>query len=175
MSGIGAGMDSFYEYALKAAILLDDDTYLDIFQDSYAAIQTHVRTSDGFIYRPIQFRQLQTSMPSTIDSLSAFFPGVQVLGGDVESAIKAHLVFWNLWDKHSAMPESWDWVERRLEWKGYPGRPEFIESTYYLYRATKDDFYLRVGRRILDDLRRRTKTKCGFATMRNVETGEVGT
>lgn len=28
---------------------LGDDMYLDIFQDSYAALQTHVRTSDGFI------------------------------------------------------------------------------------------------------------------------------
>lgn len=27
----------------------DDSAYMDIFQDAYAAIQTHVRTSDGFI------------------------------------------------------------------------------------------------------------------------------
>jgi hypothetical protein len=26
--------------------------YLDIFQDSYAAVQTHVRTYDGFIVSP---------------------------------------------------------------------------------------------------------------------------
>ena len=28
-SGIGAGIDSYYEYLLKAYILLGDDTYLD--------------------------------------------------------------------------------------------------------------------------------------------------
>jgi hypothetical protein len=27
----------------------DDDVYLNIFEDSYAAIQTHVRSTDGFI------------------------------------------------------------------------------------------------------------------------------
>ena len=30
-------------------LILDDDSYLDIFYDSYAAVQTHVRTPDGFI------------------------------------------------------------------------------------------------------------------------------
>ncbi|WVR03311.1 hypothetical protein IAU60_000302 [Kwoniella sp. DSM 27419] len=173
MTGVGAGIDSFYEYAIKAGIMLDDDTYYDIFHDAYAAIQTHIRTTDGFIYRPIFTRLLQPASPSTIDSLSAFVPGMQVLAGDIESAIKSHLVFWNLWRKHSAMPESWVWAERRIEWNGYPGRPEFIESTYYLYQATRDPFYLRVGERILADLKRRTRTKCGFATLRNVMTGEM--
>lgn len=70
MSSVGAGLDSYFEYGLKAAILLgksaavhmavcmaswagtdalDDDMYLDIWQDTYAALQTHTRTSDGFI------------------------------------------------------------------------------------------------------------------------------
>lgn len=111
---------------------------------------------------------------------------MQVLAGDIESAIQGHLVFWHLWDKYSALPESWDWEERRIQWAGWPGRPEFIESTYYLYRvsstcsalladelATKDPFYLRVGERVLSDMKARTMTKCGFATMKNVETGDV--
>ena len=29
---------------------------------------------------------------NTVDSLSAFWPGLQVLGGDIENAIKSHLV-----------------------------------------------------------------------------------
>lgn len=29
---------------------------------------------------------------SSVDSLSAFWPGLQVLGGDIENAIKTHLV-----------------------------------------------------------------------------------
>jgi mannosidase alpha-like ER degradation enhancer 1 len=98
---------------------------------------------------------------------------MQVLAGDIESAIRSHLVWWNLWRKYDALPETWIWQERKIEWAGWPGRPEFIESTYYLYQATRDPFYLRVGERVLNDLRRRTKTKCGFATLKNVETGEV--
>ena len=30
-SGVGAGIDSYYEYVLKAYILLGDDTYLERF------------------------------------------------------------------------------------------------------------------------------------------------
>lgn len=86
-------------------------------------------------YRPVQLRTLQVAQPSTIDSLSAFLPGMQILAGDIDSAIKTHLVFWNLWRKYSAMPESWSWDERRVVWSGWPGRPEFIEATYYLYKV----------------------------------------
>ena len=87
-------------------------------------------------WRPTQFRSLQPSSSSTIDSLQAFVSGMQVLAGDLESAIQGHLVFWNLWQKYSALPESWDWQEREIVWGGWPGRPEFIESTYYLYTVS---------------------------------------
>lgn len=40
-------------------------------------------------------------------------------------------------------------------------------------QATRDPFYLRVGERVLHDMQNRVKTKCGFATMQNVETGAV--
>ncbi|WVQ76473.1 hypothetical protein IAR50_006141 [Cryptococcus sp. DSM 104548] len=173
LSGVGAGMDSYYEYGIKAGIMLDDDAYSDIFYDSYAAIQTHVRTSDGFIYRPLHLTLLQPPTVSTIDSLSAFLPAVQVLAGDLSSAIRAHLVWWMIWRKHGALPESWDWVGRRVEWAGWPGRPEFAESTYYLYQATRDPMYLKVGQRVLQDLTRKTKTSCGFATIKNILTGEM--
>lgn len=96
-----------------------------------------------------------------------------MLAGDLESAIKNHLVFWNIWRRYSGIPESWAHDERTVGWAGWPGRPEFIESTYYLYKATRDDFYLRVGQRVLHDIRRRTITPCGFATLANVETGET--
>jgi mannosidase alpha-like ER degradation enhancer 1 len=71
-----------------------------------------------------------------VDSLSAFFPGVMVLAGDIESAIRAHLVYWNIWRKFNAIPESWDTATGGIGWGGYPGRPEFVESTYYLYRVS---------------------------------------
>ena len=60
---------------------------------------------------------------------------MQILAGDIESAIKSHLVFWNLWRRYSAIPESWSWEDRKVVWTGWPGRPEYIEATYYLYKV----------------------------------------
>jgi hypothetical protein len=34
-AGIGAGVDSYYEYLLKAYMLIGSDTYLDMFQQAY--------------------------------------------------------------------------------------------------------------------------------------------
>ncbi|KAL1409592.1 hypothetical protein Q8F55_003585 [Vanrija albida] len=170
-SGVGAGMDSFFEYALKTGIVFDDPKFIDVYYDANAAIQHFVRTHDGFIYRPIHLKMLSPSQPPWIDSLSAFHPALMVLGGDIESAIRSHLVFWNLWRKYSAIPESWDPESREPGWTGWPGRPEFIESTYYLFKATGDPFYLRVGVRVFEDIMRRTKAKCGFSSLQDVVTG----
>ena len=41
----------------------------------------------------------------------------------------------------------------------YPLRPELVESTYLLYRATKNPFYLHVGRDILYSLNNHTRAK----------------
>jgi len=51
------------------------------------------------------------------------------------------MIYWNLWRKHSGIPESWVWGEGRIEWAGYPGRPEFVESNYYLYKVSLRDHY----------------------------------
>lgn len=78
----------------------------------------------------------------TIDSLSAFWPGLQVLAGDVENAIKAHLMCkpirfpvpyitnlmtfasdWNLWKKFSGMPEVFDTAFLQVTSWQYPLRP----------------------------------------------------
>ncbi|KAG8762914.1 alpha mannosidase-like protein [Ceratobasidium sp. 423] len=129
------------------------------------------RGSDGFWYRNVG---ANTGDLATvyIDSLSAFWPGLQVLAGDVQSAIKSHLVYWNLWRRYSGIPETFNIATRQGVTLGYPLRPEFIESTYFLYRATQDPFYLDVGERVLLDLIRRAKVDCGLSTLSNVQTGE---
>merc|ERR1712156_586401 len=50
----------------------------------------------------------------------------------------------------------------------YRLRPEFIESTYYLYKETKDPYYLKVGKKFLQNLQTHTRVKCGFAALKDV-------
>jgi hypothetical protein len=52
--------------------------------------------------------------------------------------------------------------------KGYPLRPELAESTYYLYQATRDPYYLDVGRTIVDALQNYSKVECGYASVQDV-------
>lgn len=42
-SGLGAGMDSFYEYLLKSYILFGEKEDFRMFQAAYESIQNHLR------------------------------------------------------------------------------------------------------------------------------------
>ncbi|KAI9063357.1 glycoside hydrolase family 47 protein [Trametes sanguinea] len=169
VNGIGAGIDSFYEYALKWYIMSGEVEFLDVWQDSYASVMRYSRAPDGFWYRNVNIHTGDAQYAS-VDSLSAFWPGLQVLGGDVENAVKAHLTYWNIWRGFAGLPEVWDMNYRQATSFQYPLRPEFVESTWYLYRATRDPFYLDVGERILRDITYRAKVDCGLAGINDLRT-----
>ena len=109
-----------------------------------------------------------------MDSLSAFYPGLLTMTGDLEEAIETHILLTALWTRYSALPERWSTssggVEGGLGWWG--GRPEFIESTYHLYQATRDPWYLHVGEMTLRDIKRRCWAKCGWTGIQDVRCGD---
>lgn len=109
-----------------------------------------------------------------MDSLSAFYPGLLTLTGDLEEAIATHILLTALWTRYSALPERWSTssggIESGLGWWG--GRPEFIESTFHLYQATRDPWYLHVGEMTLRDIKRRCWAKCGWTGIQDVRSGE---
>lgn len=207
-SGIGAGMDSFFEYAVKSHILLSglnapnesmsrtpDDRWLDP-NTLHAPLPTQLHSADAFLqawhqahdsvkryiytdrnsYPYYSNNHRATGQPYTmwIDSLGAFYPGLLALAGEVDEAIEANLVYTALWTRYSALPERWSFrgndVDSGIGW--WPGRPEFIESTYYIYRATKDPWYLYVGEMVLKDIKWRCYAPCGWAGLQDVRTGE---
>ena len=110
-----------------------------------------------------------------IDSLSAYYPGLLALSGKLDEAIDVHLLFAALWTRYSSLPERWNAaggaIDSGLRWWG--GRPEFLESTWYLFRATNDPWYMHVGEMCLDDIRKRCWTECGWAGLEDVRTGEL--
>ncbi len=180
MTGIGASIDSYYEYALKMGVLFHDKDMMNIFKSLYKSLKTH--SLHDWLYRNVDsFTGVQLSY--WVDSLSAFFPGVQVLFGEVEEAARAHLVHYKLWNTYGGIPERWmfkrknvkynnildDLDEVVLEW--YPLRPELIESTYYLYQSTKDPFYLQVGKKVMEDIHELYMTPCGFSGIQDIRTG----
>ncbi|CCC67201.1 hypothetical protein NCAS_0A06430 [Naumovozyma castellii] len=170
VSGVGASSDSYYEYALKGAILFNDDKLMDIWEESYKNLKLSSKTD--WFYANVMSGQGSVAY-SWIDALGAFFPGVQVLAGDVDDAILKHTMYLKLWNTFGGIPERWQfdsigvWDTLPLPW--YPLRPEFIESTYYLYRATKDPFYLNIGHHILNDFKYRFRFMCGFAGRQDLQ------
>lgn len=176
ISGIGANLDSFYEYALKYGILFNDDTFIAMFERLYRGLKAH--SFDGWAFHNVNSKSAILAN-HWIDSVGAFFPSVMVIAGDLEDAARAHLVYYNIWTTFGALPERFNLLNRgssinatvELEW--YPLRPEFIESTFHLYQATKDPFYLHVGERVMRDLQNRSRVKCGYAGIKNVLTGEL--
>ncbi|ORX78019.1 glycoside hydrolase [Anaeromyces robustus] len=163
ISGIGAGIDSIFEYMLKAYILFGDPDYLKMFNDSYEAILKYVKTHDG-IYASVNMNTGVT-LSSNMDGLSAFFPGLLVLMGDLPNAIHLHHIFTELWKKYHAIPEVFNFKKKRIEKDYYSLRPEFIESNYMLYLATKDPYYLEIGEMVLNDIETYCKTECGYAQL----------
>lgn len=189
-TGIGAGIDSFFEYAFKSHILFSGSTYdasrwhedspeafLQVWKEAHAAVNRHILRDDHrFQHAHYSQNDLWTGAPrlAWIDSLSAYYPGLLAFAGELDEATTAHLLYTALWSRYGALPERWNSqtgaIDNGLRWWG--GRPEFIESTWYLYRATLDPWYLHVGEMTLRDISRRCWTKCGWAGLQDVRTGE---
>ncbi|RMZ75415.1 hypothetical protein DV738_g5505, partial [Chaetothyriales sp. CBS 135597] len=204
-TGIGAGIDSFFEYAFKSYVLLSRDSHPayqlsahaadpsslfdplpEELEDSAAFAEAWNSAHDAIkkhLYRVSNFQhphyiQVDVNTGAArgfwIDALSAYYPGLLAQAGHVDEAIETHLLQTALWTRFSALPERWNLltggIEGGLGW--WVGRPEFIESTYHIYRATEDPWYLYVGEMVLRDIKRRCWTRCGWASLQNVITGE---
>ncbi|KAL1913154.1 hypothetical protein Sste5344_000700 [Sporothrix stenoceras] len=226
-SVIGAGADSFFEYALKTHILLSghdvpnrtlaarppahhllpiwtqDDTtgmqmelgwhdpnaifpvlsdsenapesFLEAWHLAHAAIKRHLY-SDREHPHYVNVNLWTGSLAAQwIDSLGAYYSGLLTLAGELEEAIETNLLYTAVWAKYAALPERWSVKDRTVEgglgW--WPLRPEFIESVYHIYRATKDPWYLYVGEMVQRDITRRCWTECGWAGLQNVLSGEM--
>lgn len=167
-SGVGAGIDSYYEYLMKAYILLGDKVYLERFNTHYSAIMKYI--SQPPLLLNVHMHNPTVNVRSWMDSLLAFFPGLQVLRGDLKPAIETHEMLYQVTKQHNFLPEAFT-TEFRVHWGQHPLRPEFAESTYFLYKATGDPYYLKVGQSIVEKLNAHARVPCGFAAVQDVRTG----
>ncbi|KAB7496940.1 ER degradation-enhancing alpha-mannosidase-like protein 3 [Armadillidium nasatum] len=167
-SGVGAGIDSYYEYLLKAYVLLGDDEYLGRFNKHYSAVMKYV--SQGPMMLDVHMHRPHTTSRNFMDALHAFWPGLQVLKGDIKPAIETHEMLYQVMQRHNFLPEAFT-TDFQVHWGQHPLRPEFVESTYLLYEATSDPYYLNVGKQILKSLQNHAWVPCGYAAVKDVRTG----
>eukprot|EP00124_Ichthyophonus_hoferi_P003209 Ihof_evm2s265 gene=Ihof_evmTU2s265 len=167
--GMGAGIDSYYEYLFKAYVLLNDPHYLNMFAVHYNGLMKY--SKQGAYYRAVNTKYPQLLAVPFSDSLGAFWPGLQVLMGDLPNALEYHQYLLDLTRRnHHFVPEEYgrDMVARSQD---HFLRPEFIESTYMLYKATGSSIYLETGKAALRALQDKSWVKCGYAALSNITNG----
>ena len=75
-----------------------------------------------------------------------------------------------VWNTNGLTPEGYNLNQDQVAEgrEGYPLRPELVESLWYLYQATGDPEWLEYGADILHNIQLLTKTKCGYARVKDV-------
>lgn len=172
-SHIGGGIDSYYEYLIKAWLLFGDEECKKMADESIKSVNTYVAdtTRGGLWYGQVEMKTGQRT-GTTFGSLEAFMPALLCLSNDIVRAKKLQQSCYTMWNIYNIEPEEYDYAAKIVTAKEYYLRPEIIESAYYLYHYTGDVHYQHMGEKIYYDLVSYCKTEAGFAYLKNVETKE---
>ncbi|XP_055709600.1 ER degradation-enhancing alpha-mannosidase-like protein 2 [Phlebotomus papatasi] len=166
-AGIGAGVDSYYEYLVKGALMLNRPELMKMFNAGRQSVEKFLKRDDWYIW--VSMNKGQVTLP-VFQSLEAYWPGVLSLIGDISAAMKTLHNYVGVWKQYGFLPEFYNIpnAEAGANRENYPLRPELIESVMYLYRATGDPFLLQVGEDMLRSIQHSARTSCGYATIKNV-------
>ena len=188
---IGGGIDSLYEYLFKAWIVFNDESLLDLFFFSYQqlfkynAFRSHSQyflkfNKQCFVVQMPQAFHLNVHAKSAnmliarISGLAAFFPGLQTLVGDVNTAFFHLLVYVRLLEIYPFVPESFNINTHNVEFNMYLLRPEVYESMVFVSNAfveTRPVLQALMSESI-NRLNYYCKTKCGYANLNNLLMGK---
>ncbi|KAH7488208.1 hypothetical protein KRP22_009152 [Phytophthora ramorum] len=176
-SGPGSNSDSFYEYLLKMYELFGDRESLEMFAQVYPAVLEYNKHGDWYTDVSMYTGCHHHSGSSAVvfESLAAFWPGMQIAAGDLNSAARSMNAFYRVWRDYGFLSEQFnvgDWKPVKSRGGGgarYPLRPELIESTFYMHEATNDSSWLRAGAHVVHSLQKYAKTPCGYASIADVE------
>jgi ER degradation enhancer, mannosidase alpha-like 2 len=170
LSHIGGGIDSYYEYLLKAWLLFDDKDCERMWKASVEAVNKYLadESPSGFWYGQANMNT-GARTGTNFGSLDAFFPGTLALSGDLARARKLEDSAYKMWTAFGIEPEAMNYTTMKIAHDGYELRPEIIESAYYLRYFTHDPRYLEMGRTFLDSLTRYCRTDVAYAALSDVE------
>jgi mannosidase alpha-like ER degradation enhancer 2 len=176
-SHISGAIDSYYEYLLKCSLLFGDQDCKRMWNESITAINKYLADElkdEGSVELWYGHADMNTGArrATTYGALDAFFPAVLALAGDLKRAKLLQDSSYRMWNHVSVEPEEFDYRARKITSPGYPLRPEIVESTYYLYRYTKDQKYQRMGEQLWRDFVKYCRTDDAYAALKNVTTKE---
>ena len=170
-SHISGGIDSYYEYLLKASILFDDKDCADMWKTSVAALNKYVADDvRGELWYGHVDMDTGKRIAPLYGALDAFFAAELALSGDRKRARGLQDSSNRMWNLAGVEPEELNYAEMKITDPGYALRPEIIESAYYLYFFTRDDKYLDMGETYFNALVKFCRTDVAYAALENVET-----
>jgi mannosidase alpha-like ER degradation enhancer 2 len=181
LSGIGSNSDSFLEYLAKHYFLFvdSDPDFWTMFVSAYSGVFTYGR--EGEWYPDVDMNtnhQHRHHQRRVLESLMAFYPGMQVLLGEVSPASKSTNAFFLVREWLGFLPERFAYPQWKVDaGRGagkHPLRPELLESAYFLHRATrgmnlaKASGWLWASDFALHKLEATTRVRCGYAGVANL-------
>jgi mannosidase alpha-like ER degradation enhancer 2 len=203
LSGIGSNSDSFYEYLVKHYVVFPDDH--DFWYQTLSAYGgIHNESRLGEWYGDVDVQRGVSSgggAKRTFEALMAFYPGMQVLLGELTPAARSLNSFFLVREHLGFLPERFSYAFWKIDPAGgkHLLRPEILESAYFMHRATKG-FQQQSRRRkssslissssssssqdssgwqwaadfALQRLDKVTRTECGFASIDDVSPVHTG-
>ena len=174
-SHIGGGIDSYYEYLLKAWLLFGDEDCKRMWLESIGSVNKYLpdETPSGLWYGEAD---MDTGRRTGTEffALAAFFPAVLALDGDLDRARRLQDSCFRMWTASGIEPDGFDYQTQKPTRRRYPLRPEIIESAYYLHRLTGDRRYLEMGATFFESIIAHCRTDDGYTTLKDVVTKERG-
>ena len=177
-SHISGAIDSYYEYLLKCSLLFGDRDCKRMWDESIVAINKYLAdepNSDQFgkeLWYGHADMNTGARAATTYGALDAFFPAVLALSGDLKRAQRLQDSSYRMWNHEGIEPEEFDYRARKVVSPAYHLRPEIVESTYYLYRYTKDKKYLLMGEQLWRDFVKHCRTEVAYAALKSAVTKE---
>jgi len=172
-SHIGGGIDSYYEYLVKAWRLFNDEECKKMWDEHLRAINRYLAdTTHGGLWYGEVGMETGSRTATTFGSLQAFFPAVLCLAGRVEQGAQLEQSCYRMWNRYDIEPEEINYATMTATSKEYYLRPEIIESAYYLFQYTGDTVYRWMGETFFHGLLRYCRTDIAYTRLKDVTTKE---
>jgi ER degradation enhancer, mannosidase alpha-like 2 len=193
LSGIGSNSDSFLEYLAKHYMLFpEDDDFWIMFKTAYGGVFNESRLGEWYADVDLNSGVSSGNGRRVFESLAAFYPGLQVLLGEITPAARTLNSFFIVREILGFLPERFNYgvwnLDHGRDGAGiHPLRPELLESCYLMHRATKgihskladSDIDQQSGWEwaadfALHKLESATRAPCGYAGLREVKPHTTG-
>lgn len=170
---IRGGIDAYYEYLLKGYILFGDEDLKTMWETSLNGVETYLADTRSTGYWIGEADMNTGKRTATIfGALDCFWNGCLVLEGKTDEAEKLQASIFKMWTLEGIEPESIDYTTMKIISSYYMIRPEAIESTYYVWKATGDKKYYEMGKTMFDSIEKYCQVDNGYVQLRDVRTKE---